>query len=110
MENNAVKRDNRKALPKFFLILLGAAVFGGVAGFAAGWMWALARSAERPGACTRAIGATGWTWRSSGWMRIRCASTDSASSFRHDKAPLRKPAACRLSGGAGLHDNPEYQL
>ena len=38
MENNAVKRDNRKALPKFFLILLGAAVFGGVAGFAAGWM------------------------------------------------------------------------
>ena len=38
MENNTVKRDNRKALPKFFLILLGAAVFGGVAGFAAGWM------------------------------------------------------------------------
>ena len=38
MENNTVKRDNRKALQKFFLILLGAAVFGGVAGFAAGWM------------------------------------------------------------------------
>ena len=38
MENNAVKKDNRKALPKFFLILLGAAGFGGVAGFAAGWL------------------------------------------------------------------------
>ena len=38
MENNTVKKDNRKALPKFFLILLGAAVFGGVAGFAAGWL------------------------------------------------------------------------
>ena len=34
MENNTVKRDKRKALPKFFLILLGAAVFGGVAALA----------------------------------------------------------------------------
>lgn len=33
-----VKRDNRKALPKFALILLGAAVFGGVLGFLAGWL------------------------------------------------------------------------
>lgn len=38
MENNAVKKDNRKALPKFLLILLGAALFGGVLGFFAGWM------------------------------------------------------------------------
>lgn len=33
-----VKRDNRKALPKFLLILLGSAVFGGVLGFLTGWM------------------------------------------------------------------------
>ena len=38
MENNAVKKDNRKALPKYLLILLAAAVFGGVLGFAAGWV------------------------------------------------------------------------
>ena len=38
MENNAVKRDNRKALPKYLLILFVAAIFGGVLGFAAGWM------------------------------------------------------------------------
>ena len=38
MENNAVKKDNRKALPKYLLILLVAAVFGGVLGFAAGWV------------------------------------------------------------------------
>ena len=38
MENNAVKRDNRKALPKYLLILLVAAIFGGVLGFAAGWI------------------------------------------------------------------------
>nr|WP_325197024.1 DUF3169 family protein [uncultured Oscillibacter sp.] len=38
MENNDVKRDNRKALPKYLLILFGAAIFGGVLGFAAGWM------------------------------------------------------------------------
>lgn len=36
--NDDVKRENRKALPKFLLILLGAAVFGGVLGFLAGWM------------------------------------------------------------------------
>lgn len=38
MENNTVKQDNRKALPKYLLILLVAAIFGGVLGFAAGWM------------------------------------------------------------------------
>lgn len=38
MENNAVKRDNRKALPKYLLILFVAAIFGGVLGFAAGWV------------------------------------------------------------------------
>ena len=38
MENNDVRRDNRKALPKYLLILFVAAIFGGVLGFAAGWM------------------------------------------------------------------------
>ena len=38
MENNAVKKDNRKALPKYLLILLAASVFGGILGFAAGWV------------------------------------------------------------------------
>ena len=38
MENNTVKKDNRKALPKYLLILFGAGIFGGVAGFAAGWL------------------------------------------------------------------------
>ena len=38
MENNAVKKDNRKALPKYLLILLAAAIFGGFMGFAAGWV------------------------------------------------------------------------
>ena len=38
MENNAVKKDNRKALPKYLLILFVAAIFGGVLGFAAGWL------------------------------------------------------------------------
>ena len=38
MENNDVKRDNRKALPKYLLILLVSGVIGGVLGFAAGWM------------------------------------------------------------------------
>lgn len=38
MENNAVKKDNRKALPKYLLILFTAGICGGVAGFAAGWL------------------------------------------------------------------------
>ena len=38
MENNAVKKDNRKALPKYLLILLAAAIIGGFMGFAAGWV------------------------------------------------------------------------
>lgn len=38
MENNTVKKDNRKALPKYLLILFVAAIFGGVLGFAAGWI------------------------------------------------------------------------
>ena len=38
MENNTVKRDNRKALPKYLLILFVSAIFGGVLGFAAGWV------------------------------------------------------------------------
>lgn len=37
MENNQIKRDNRKALPKFFLLLLGAGVFGGVLGLLIGF-------------------------------------------------------------------------
>lgn len=36
--NDNVKKENRKALPRFLLILLAAAVFGGVLGFIAGWM------------------------------------------------------------------------
>ena len=38
MENNAVKKDNRKALPKYLLISPAAAIFGGFMGFAAGWV------------------------------------------------------------------------
>ena len=38
MENNTVKKDNRKALPKYLLILFVAAIFGGVLGFATGWV------------------------------------------------------------------------
>lgn len=33
-----VQKENRKALPKFLLIILGAAVFGGMLGFLSGWM------------------------------------------------------------------------
>lgn len=36
--NDNVKKENRKALPRFALILLGSAVLGGVLGFCAGWM------------------------------------------------------------------------
>ena len=36
MENNTVKKDNRKAFPKYLLILFVSAIFGGVMGFAAG--------------------------------------------------------------------------
>ncbi|WP_298020886.1 DUF3169 family protein [uncultured Dysosmobacter sp.] len=36
--NDNVKKENRRALPRFLLILAGAAVFGGVLGFCAGWM------------------------------------------------------------------------
>ena len=32
------RSENRKALPKFFLTILGAGLFGGVLGFAAGFM------------------------------------------------------------------------
>lgn len=38
MENNTVKKDNRKAFPKYLLILFVSAIFGGVLGFAAGWV------------------------------------------------------------------------
>ena len=38
MEHNTVQKDNRKALPKYLLILFVAAIFGGVLGFAAGWV------------------------------------------------------------------------
>ena len=64
MENNTVKRDNRKALPKFFLILLGAAVFGGVAGFAAGWMG----HDNLSGVVTAAV--TGWLTAMAPWAMI----------------------------------------
>ena len=43
MENNTVKKDNRKALPKYLLILFVAAIFGGVLGFAAGWAMTTSR-------------------------------------------------------------------
>ena len=36
MENSNVKKENRKALPRFFLIILVSAVFGGVLGFCSG--------------------------------------------------------------------------
>lgn len=36
--NDNIKKENRKALPRFALILLGSAVLGGVLGFMAGWM------------------------------------------------------------------------
>lgn len=36
--NDNIKKENRKALPRFALILLGSAVLGGVLGFCAGWM------------------------------------------------------------------------
>ena len=32
MENSDVKKENRKALPKFFLVVLASGIFGGVAG------------------------------------------------------------------------------
>ena len=35
--NDAIKRDNRKALPLFLLVILAAALVGGVLGFAVGW-------------------------------------------------------------------------
>ena len=38
MENNAAKKDNRKALPKYLLILLVSAISGGILGFVSGWM------------------------------------------------------------------------
>ena len=38
MENNTVKKDNRKAFPKYLLILFVSAIFSGVLGFAAGWI------------------------------------------------------------------------
>lgn len=36
MENTNVKKENRKALPKFFLIIFVSAIFGGVMGFLSG--------------------------------------------------------------------------
>ena len=36
MENSDVKKENRKALPKFFLVVLASGIFGGVAGFLSG--------------------------------------------------------------------------
>ena len=38
MENNTVKKDNRKALPKYLLILFVAAIFGGIQSIAAEWV------------------------------------------------------------------------
>ncbi len=38
MKKQSAKTDNRKALPKFLLTLLAAAVFGGILGFGAGWL------------------------------------------------------------------------
>lgn len=38
MKKQSAKSDNRKALPKFLLTLLAAAVFGGILGFGAGWL------------------------------------------------------------------------
>lgn len=36
--SDIVNRENRKALPKFLLILLASAIFGGILGFGAGWL------------------------------------------------------------------------
>ncbi len=51
MEQNEIKRDNRKALPKYLLILLVAAIFGGVLGFAAGAMLFVSVRELIPEAC-----------------------------------------------------------
>ena len=51
MENNTVKKDNRKALPKYLLILFVAAIFGGVLGFATGWVGAGWISSVGAGSC-----------------------------------------------------------
>lgn len=37
MENNKIRQENRKALPKYLLVLLGAGLFGGVMGFLIGF-------------------------------------------------------------------------
>ena len=48
MKNNNIKADNRKALPKFFLIILASALLGGVLGFASAFA-ADANIVERAG-------------------------------------------------------------
>ena len=35
--NDSVKRDNRKALPKYLLVIFCSAILGGVLGFLSGW-------------------------------------------------------------------------
>ena len=37
MNSKGNQSDNRKALPKFLLLILGCAILGGVLGFFAGW-------------------------------------------------------------------------
>ncbi len=76
MENNTVKRDNRKALPKFLLILLGAAVFGGVAGFTAGWMG----HDNFSGVVTAAV--TGWLMAAAPWAMAVTSAVSLAVIFR----------------------------
>lgn len=38
MEHNTIKKDNRRALPKYLLTMLLAAIGGGFLGFAAAWL------------------------------------------------------------------------
>ena len=51
MENSNVKKENRKALPKFFLVILASGIFGGVAGFLSG----VARASSLPEAVTAGV-------------------------------------------------------
>ena len=54
MKNNNIKADNRRALPKFFLIILASALLGGVLGFASAFA-ADASIVERAGKALSAL-------------------------------------------------------
>lgn len=77
--NEHVKKENRRALPKFFLVLLVSAVFGGVVGFGAGvagaaglpekltaWMndfWYLVTPWAIPATSAVLLGSAGYQYR-----------------------------------------------